>query len=378
MSKVALVKCGSYDEIEVKKSLKKGLDLLGGINKFVEKDQKVLLKLNLLTGDVPEKCTTTNPIIFKALSELLLSAGAIVSYGDSPAMGNTEAVARKVGFFQIAEDLKIKLADFLNGKEVFFDKGKQNKKFFIANAVFDNDVIISLPKFKTHGLTKFTGAVKNQFGCIPGLRKGEFHVRIPDHESFAKMLVDLNTFVNPKLYIMDGIMAMEGNGPRGGTPKKMGLLLLSTDPIALDATACRLINLNPEYVPTITQGMKFGAGTYLEKDIQIVGDNFDEFVCPDFIVDRKPLKLYKKKGFLSLLNNLLVPKPYIQEEKCVKCGLCVNVCPVKPKALNWDKDNKQRPPKYNYNYCIRCYCCQELCPHSVIKLKKPFLRRLFG
>ena len=149
------------------------------------------------------------------------------------------------------------------------------KKLIIANGVLDCDGLISLPKLKTHGLMRFTGAVKNQFGCIPGFLKGQYHVKLPDPYDFATMLVDINTLIKPRLYIMDGITAMEGNGPRSGKPKQLNVLLLSTDPIALDATACKIINLNPEFVPTSKLGEKAGLGTYHTENIEIVGEQID-------------------------------------------------------------------------------------------------------
>ena len=242
----------------------------------------------------------------------------------------------------------------------------------------DNDGVISLPKMKTHAFQKMTGAIKNQFGCIPGPRKGEFHMKVPNALDFAKMLIDLNSYIHPRLYIMDGIMAMEGNGPRGGTPRKMNVILFSTDPIALDATVCRMMNLNPEIVPTIKIGQEMGAGTYLENEIEILGDPLEGFIALDFDVNREPIKPFKQSGGMSVVKNALVPKPCIIADKCVKCGVCVNMCPVSPKAVDWHDGNKKNPPTYKYERCIRCYCCQELCPESAIHLKVPFIRRIFN
>jgi Pyruvate/2-oxoacid:ferredoxin oxidoreductase delta subunit len=231
---------------------------------------------------------------------------------------------------------------------------------------------------KTHGQQRVTGAVKNQFGCVPGTRKGEFHMRIPDASEFAKMLVDLNSCVHPRLYVMDGIMAMEGNGPRGGTPRKMNVVIFSTDPIAMDATVCRLMNVDPELLLTNKVGMEMGAGTYLENEIELLGDPIESFIAKDFDVNREPVKPFKPKSGINVIKNALVPRPYIIAEKCVKCGVCVNMCPVTPKAVDWHDGNKGNPPSYKYERCIRCYCCQELCPESAIHLKVPFIRRVFG
>ncbi len=143
------------------------------------------------------------------------------------------------------------------------------KKFVIANGVLDSDGLVSLPKLKTHGLVRFTGAAKNQFGRVPGLLKNQYHVKLPDPYDFATMLVDLNTLIRPRLYIIDGIMAMEGNGPRSGNLKQLNVLLLSSDPIALDATASRIIHLDPEILPTSKPGEESGLGTYHAENITI-------------------------------------------------------------------------------------------------------------
>ncbi|MCK5349561.1 MAG: DUF362 domain-containing protein, partial [Desulfobacula sp.] len=190
MSKVALVRCESYEYDSVKRSIERGVSLIGGLSLFVQKGENILLKPNILVGDAPEKCVTTNPAVFKAVIEILINAGANVTYGDSPAIGKPLKAAKKAGLTQVADEFNIKLADFKTGMDVFFDKGLQNRKFTIAKAVFDNDAVISLPKLKTHGLERFTGAIKNQFGCIPGVLKGEFHLKLPGADDFAKMLVD--------------------------------------------------------------------------------------------------------------------------------------------------------------------------------------------
>jgi Pyruvate/2-oxoacid:ferredoxin oxidoreductase delta subunit len=272
----------------------------------------------------------------------------------------------------------IGLREFQPGREVHFPEGVQNKRFTIAEVVLDSDGVISLPKLKSHGMQKFTGCVKNQFGCIPGLLKGEFHVRVPDAYGFARMLVDLDRLVHPRLYVMDGIVAMEGNGPRGGTPRRMNLLLFSEDPIAVDATVCRLIDLDPLLVPTTAFGQEAGRGTAERDRIELVGDDFDSFRCRDFVIDRQPIKPYREKGALRFVSNRLVPKPVIDETRCVRCGLCVKVCPAKPKAVDWRGGDTKQPPAHDYRSCIRCYCCQELCPENAIALKKPLLRRLLN
>ena len=372
-SKVALIYCDSYDSVEVKAAVSKGMKLLGGTGKFVLPGEKIVLKVNLLVGEAPEKCVNTHPSVFRAVAELFAAEGAIITYGDSPGFGTTITAARKSGIAEVADELNVGLADFKDGREVFYEQGVQNKKFFIANGILDSEGVISMPKLKTHALERFTGSIKNQFGCVVGMRKGEFHVKLPDATDFANMLVDLNNFVKPRLYIMDGIIAMEGNGPRGGTPRPMNVLLFSTDPVALDAIASRMINLDPLFVPTTLIGAQTGSGTYLEEEIEILGEPLKRFICRDFNVERTPVKTLKKNSVMRFLNNRLVAKPVIISEKCTQCGTCVHSCPVEGKAVNWVHGNHSVPPAYDYKKCIRCYCCQEMCPESAIVLKVPVL-----
>jgi len=223
---------------------------------------------------------------------------------------------------------------------------------------------------------RFTGAVKNQFGCIPGFIKGQYHVKLADPYDFAAMLVDINTFIKPRLYIMDGIRAMEGNGPRGGKASKMNVLLLSADPVALDATACRMINLDPEAVPTSKPGEQSGLGTYHSEQIELVGENLEAFYTPSFKVVRSA-PLHCSSGRLqSFVRNQVCERPVIDKVKCTVCGTCVQMCPVEPKAVNWHSGDKSSPPTYKYDRCIRCYCCQEVCPEGAISIKNPALSRV--
>ena len=375
-NKVAVIRCEKYDDTQVLNSIKRGIDLLGGISLFVKSGEKIVLKPNILFGSDPEKCVTTHPAVFRAAGNLLKEAGVNVLYGDSPAFGKSEASLRKSGLKQVGDELGFILADFDSGRPVSHKDALLVKKFVIANGILDADGLISLPKLKTHGLVRFTGAVKNQFGCVPGFFKGQFHVKLPDPYDFATMLVDLNTLIKPRLYIMDGITAMEGNGPRSGKPKQLGVLLLSADPIALDAIACRIIALNPEVVPTAKPGEKAGLGTYHSENIEIVGDPLESFIDKSFNVNRTAPMANTSGRIRTFIKNKITQRPLIVKEKCTRCGTCVKMCPVEPKAVDWYKGDKTKPPKHNYDRCIRCYCCQETCPEGAITIATPWLGRL--
>jgi uncharacterized protein (DUF362 family)/Pyruvate/2-oxoacid:ferredoxin oxidoreductase delta subunit len=379
MSKVAIVRCESYEIGEVTRAVERGINLIGGINSFAKKGEKILLKPNWLAASAPEKCVVTHPVVFEAVAEIFKAAGAILSYGDSPAFQSPEMVAKAAGFTAPASRLGIELADFRSGEDVVYEFARQNKQFNIAKGALVCDGMVSIPKLKTHGFLKLTGAVKNQFGCIPGIQKAEFHLKLTSSLDFAKMLVDLTALLKPRLYVMDGIIAMEGNGPRGGTPRKLGVLLLSADPIALDATVCRMLCVKPELSHTVSIGKEFELGTYLENEIEITGDPIPDVTFADFRINRGSIPKYRESGGIpKFFTNMFVPRPFIVPEKCIKCGDCVTICPPRPKALDWHDGDTTKVPTYDYDKCIRCYCCQEICSRGAIELKIPFIRKLSG
>jgi uncharacterized protein (DUF362 family)/Pyruvate/2-oxoacid:ferredoxin oxidoreductase delta subunit len=377
-SKVALVRCESYDDGAVDKAVAKGIDLLGGISQFVKSGEKIVLKPNILIGSDPEKCVITHPAIFKAVGKQIQKAGVDILYGDSSAFGGCSLNMRMSGYLEAGNKLEFKMADFDKGRKVSHPEGMLIKSFVIANGVLDADGLVNLPKLKSHPLTRLTGAVKNLFGCVPGLLKGQFHSRLPDPYDFSAMLVDISTLIKPRLCIMDGIMAMEGNGPRNGKLKKLNVVLFSRDPIALDATACRIIGLNPAIVPTSLQGESAGLGTYHNDDIEILGDKLESFVVNDFDVIRTMPDHCTTGRIRNYIKNRICDRPVIDNDKCTCCGTCVRLCPVEPKAINWRGGDRSKPPAYNYERCIRCFCCQENCPEGAISVKTTALSSLMA
>jgi uncharacterized protein (DUF362 family)/NAD-dependent dihydropyrimidine dehydrogenase PreA subunit len=377
-SRVAIVRCETYDNNEVLKAFRSGLAILGGISNFVRPGEQIVLKPNVLIGTSPDNGVTTNTSILRAAAILLKEVGVDVHYGDSPAFGRCEPNMRRAGLKSIGDELGLKLADFDSGRAVSHKDALLVKKFIIANGVLDSDGLVSLPRLKTHGFMRFTGAVKNQFGCIPGLLKSQYHVKLPDPYDFASMLVDLNTLIRPRLYILDGITAMEGNGPRSGKPKQLNMFLLSGDPVALDATACRVINLNPEVVPTNLAGEAAGLGTYQSENIDLLGGTIDTFFDNSFEVDHTIPAHTSGSRTTKFIKNRISQRPIIDTARCDLCGICIKMCPVQPKAVDWYKSDKSQPPRHNYDLCIRCFCCQETCPAGAIFIETPLLGRLFS
>lgn len=370
-SKVAIVKCGDYLAENVQAAVDIALDLLGGTKFLLPVPKKTLLKPNFLTAEPPEKCATTHPAVFSAVAQAVRPYCSLLRYGDSPALTSMENVARKSGVGAAAAKLAVLPADFSHGKTVPFYEGKQQKQFYLAKGVLQAEQLISISKLKTHAYTRLTGALKNQFGCIPGPSKAEFHAILPELEDFSQMIVDLNACVKPVLYIMDGIWAMEGNGPKNGKPKFVGLILASTDGVALDATVCRLLGVSPDATPVLRLGEESGIGTWREENIQIVGCNLDEAKIKDFDVQKQPPPLWQT--FSRRFRGPLITRPKLDKKLCNGCGVCFEICPVKPKAININPDDK---PQFNYNRCIRCFCCQETCPQGALAVHTPIIRKI--
>ena len=382
-SKVAVIHCDTYNREQVKNAVYQAIDLLGGIDSLFQIEESIVIKPNLLRKSIPEQGIITHPMVFSAVGEYLQSHGFHkLSYGDSPGVGQPERIVEEAGMEAEAKRLGISLGDFGTGVTCAFPQGNTAKEFVLCQEVANGAAIVNVCKMKTHALERITGAVKNMYGCIQGMHKKSGHAKYTDPESFARMLVDLNLYLKPRLHIMDGIVAMEGNGPASGTPVKMGVLLASYDPVALDSIFAKLIYVEPETVPTIYYGQRMGLGNGKIESIQILTEkgtvSIEELVNlygkPEFDVYRGEIKGGGQKKVEWLLKRFR-QKPYILEERCIHCGVCVGHCPLEKKALEF-KNGKEHPPVYDYQLCIRCFCCQEMCPEKAIEIKTPLLRKV--
>ncbi len=361
-STVSIIKCQSYDEDEVLEALRKAIGLLGGIGKFVQKGNRVLLKPNLLYGKAPEKAVTTHPSIVKGMIKIVREGGGIPFIGDSPSVGGLLRTAENAGIKRVADEMNCPLVEFdrpvLSRKGV----GTHFRQLEIDQAILEVDVIINLPKWKTHGLTLLTLGVKNLFGCVPGTKKALWHLKAgQDRKVFAQMLVDLYQVVRPSLTILDGIIGMEGNGPNSGHPISLGLILAGTDPLSLDEIVCDLLGIPRESLPT--NRVAFEEGLAID-GVEVVGERVEDVKIPRFRLPTLSEPAWNLPGFLrKALKNALSSKPVFDEELCEDCDQCIGVCP--PKAL----ERERRGLVFDYGKCIRCFCCQEVCPTGAITIK---------
>ena len=374
-STVALVRCTTYDPDVVYRALGRGIELLGGLDRFVSPGERILLKPNILAADRPENVVTTHPSVLSGCIRLLREAGAEVRFGDSPGLDSPAHAAKRSGLLAAGIAAGAEFVDFSTTSRVDNPRADLVSSFPVAQAVHECDGIVNLPKMKTHQLTRITGAVKNLFGCISGKRKALYHVQFQDVDKFSALLVELNMLLRPRLHVMDGIVAMDGNGPRSGDPRPMHVLILSADPVAVDATFCRLVAMDPTFVPTTVVGHQQGLGRFQEDQIKVLGDPLESLINADFKVIRKPVYSNASYAHYNIIKNAVLPKPVIHEARCVRCGRCVEACPVPDKALRFD-NGRRRPPEYHYDLCIRCYCCHEMCPERAIDKRTPLLGRI--
>jgi uncharacterized protein (DUF362 family)/Pyruvate/2-oxoacid:ferredoxin oxidoreductase delta subunit len=343
---------------------------------FINIGDKVLLKTNLLMKKTPEEATTTHPMFVRAIAELLIEYGAEVLIGDSPGgpflEGRMKNIYRATGMEETANVTGAALNFNLKSFTVESRDSLLLNKIEMTDMINDVDKIINLPKLKTHGLTVFTGAVKNLFGLIPGTIKGEYHVRMPDVNDFSNALIDICEHIKPVLHIMDGIMAMEGAGPSSGVPKKANVIIASANPHDLDKVACDLIDLGVVDVPTLRLAFERGLTSGDLTDVEIKGDSLEALRIRDFI--KAPANSGRKrripKPIMTLLVKQLKSKPIFHNSKCIGCGDCELNCP--PKAIVM----KEGKPEVDYAKCISCFCCQELCPAKAIDIKRPLLSKI--
>ncbi len=369
---VTLERLIDYKRPVVEEALNRLLYPLGGIEAFVQPGQRVLIKPNLLAGKEPEKAVTTHPEIVWGIIRLVQNAGGRARVGDSPGVGSCYQVARRSGILAVVAETGAELAPFKESVIVRCNRGAFHQ-LELARDILDADVVINLPKLKTHQMMGLTCAVKNMFGSVVGMRKPRLHLQAgTDKAVFASMLLDLCDHVKPALSIVDAGLAMEGNGPGSGDPVWVGALLAGREPLAVDAAALELLGMPPQECWTQRVALaKNMPGSHLQ-DIEIIGCAPHELRLPRRFRPAQATEVnFGLPHFLkNRLKRSLSALPVVKGKACEACGLCVKHCP--PEAMRI----RGQELAIDHRRCIACFCCQELCPKGAILTRQGLLLRL--
>lgn len=369
MSKVIIQECKDYVLQDIMEKINDGIEKLGGWDLFVKPGDTVLLKANLIGPKASDTAAVTHSEFVRAITRILKERGCNVWIGDSSGgaiagIAPTAQSFKVSGYEKVAEEEGALIKNFdKEGVVEVEPKGKFKEKMYLAKPLFEADVVINLPKLKTHSANVYTGAVKNLFGCIPGLRKATYHKMAPDKEDFGDIIADIHQATKFSLHIMDSITSMEGEGPTAGSVYKSNKILISTDPLALDAVALNMLGLTVDDVPIIIAAKKRNLGQWNLEDIIIEGD-YDSIPKLNNFKLPKVLKSSKQKSNKAVVKviDFFKTVPEIDTNKCKKCNMCVESCPMQ--AI--DRATK----KIDYSKCIECMCCHELCLHKAVRLKK--------
>lgn len=367
---VDIIRATAYDSAEIQPKIDQ---LLKPIQEKLQPGLTAVLKVNLLMKATPERAITTHPVVVEAVCNHLIARGLNVIIADSPGgpfLGSIlDGIYQASGLKAVAERTGAKLNHDLSASKVSLPGALKLRQFEILNVVQQADLVINLPKCKTHGMMTFTGATKNLFGVIPGLTKANHHFRMQSPANFADHLVDLAEYVQADYHVMDGIVGMEGNGPSGGTPVEIGFLAASTSSHHLDLIASRIVGIDQTLIPTLIAARRRGL---LTDETVVRGDTI--IAKPFRLPDSTPvtfLPAWVPARFQTSLAKAIRSKPDFVHRRCIGCAKCAEICPAKVITMN-----DHRRPECDYDNCISCFCCHEICPVEAIDIKTPLLGRL--
>lgn len=366
-STVGLFRCGDYDLEALLRLFRSSIPRVGFDISSV-KGRTTLLKPNMLGAYPPEMGITSHPTFVEAAIIYFKELGAKVWVGDSAnGIFPIDSVWERTGIRDVCRRHGV--------EEKVFEResGALNNGLFVAKAVLDAEVVINLPRFKTHGLTVLTIAAKNLYGCVPGMQKTKYHRDNIDRREFAKLVVRIGEIVRPALNIVDAITAMDGNGPSAGRIIKMDTVIIGQNHHTVDAVCADLVGLKPIHLDTLEAAAELGVWNSDDK-IDVVGEKLDDRRCGSFELPKTYTKGWRDWWIsLFVIDKIwsgLTIKPRIDRTRCQRCGLCVKACPVDAITAPEELKLEGPAPKVISKKCVQCYCCHEICPYKAIDLNE--------
>lgn len=373
-TKVSIVRAFEYKRDKIYPAIERVLELAGGIRDIIRPGSKVFVKINHLPPpSISERGIITHPVFAEAVIDYLKQTGADITVGDDIESGEVDGFDIS-GFREMCNRAGVRLVNLRErGFTEVSCQGVVLKKAYVSTVALEADMIVNLPKLKTHSLTLFTGGIKNLYGTIPGGLRSRYHGLYRDRNMFCQMLIDIFSVITPQLNIMDGIVAMEGEGPAAGTLRNVGIILASRDTVALDAVASGVIGLDPMEVFTTRFAHERGLGNGDMSRIEICGEDYKILRVADF---KYPATIsYELMGkipesFLRYMLSHMAARPDVKRNKCTGCKKCEDICPADAaRVVNGIAE-------INRELCIRCMCCHEAYGFDAVILKRSFTGNL--
>ncbi|MBQ9430716.1 MAG: DUF362 domain-containing protein [Kiritimatiellae bacterium] len=331
--------------------------------------RRVLVKPNMLTDRLPEQAVTTHPELLRQVVRKLKRFGAKVTVGDSPQnVLKLQQVWDRTGISAVCSNEQVPLVSFEQSARAVFELAGSDgaaHTVVMAGEALDAELVVNLPKVKSHFITRLSAAVKNVYGTVPGPAKTELHKFFSKNRDFARLLQEIWRRLPPSVSIADGVVGMSGEGPSNGYPLPMGFLAAAESPFALDYALCRVLAVDPARVPYLS-----GCGVAAD-EVELMGEvpKVGGFEVPSGLcsIDRLPNWLVRWTG------NMVWVRPAFDYGRCIGCGRCVSACPKQALSL---AGGKARRPVLKKRDCISCACCHEACPRGAVEMKPSALTRM--
>ena len=375
---VSLRACEDYNQDNVDRAIGQVLEDLGGLEKYITPDMTVVLKINLLTKATPTQAITTHHSIVEAVAKRVVALGAKCIIADSPAAKYTPAHLASIyeasGMNIASHNSGASLNDNFESVAKDLPNAERLRHVEIIDVIDKADAIINICKMKTHELTGYSGCVKNLYGIIPGLIKAQTHALFPKLKDFCNALIDLQQSIKDKLVlnIVDAVVGMEGPGPKAGTPRIVNRIIGSADPYSADAVLVRLMNVDPINMPLLKEAVRRKM-IDSKFEVELVGEKLEDSIIKDYktiFVSSDAYSPVVPKWFQPTFRRLFQRRPVIKPSACKGCKRCYEHCPGEAIRMEYDRQGGLYA-KIDYKKCINCFCCQEVCPFNVVKVKVP-------